>query len=203
MSRWEQHRFAVGHLAIGYITSKASSKLLKIEIDIPMIFTLSVIPDIDLLIPHLQHRGPTHSIIVALVIFIPIFILYKRKAIPYFIALIGHALIGDYMSGSGTQLLWPITTQNFGADMNIASPANIAAEWTLFIVLTIMILETRDIAKLFKPHRSNLILLIPTFTVLLPTFLSFPLEVPFLLIPPHVAYIAMFIISVVVDLVQR
>jgi hypothetical protein len=38
----------------------------------------------------------------------------------------------------------------------------------------------------------NLVLTVPIFTVLLPTFLGFPLRVPILLVPPHLFYLAIF-----------
>jgi hypothetical protein len=161
---------------------------------------LSVVPDIDLLIPFIQHRGPTHSIITSLIIFVPIFAIYHKKATPYLIALIQHSLIGDYIAGGGTQLLWPITTQQFGTGLSIKSPTNITMEWVIFLTSMILLLKTNDTAKLLKPHNSNLTLTIPTFTVLLPTFLSFPLDVPASLIPPHLVYMAIFLASITIDL---
>jgi membrane-bound metal-dependent hydrolase YbcI (DUF457 family) len=161
---------------------------------------LSVVPDIDLLIPFIEHRGPTHSIIASLIIFVPIFAIYHKKAIPYFIALIQHSLIGDYIAGGRVQLLWPITTQYFGTSLNIKSQTNITIEWAIFITSMIIMLKTNDTAKLLEPHNSNLILIIPAFTVLLPTFLSFPLDVPASLIPPHLVYMAIFLVSITIDL---
>ncbi|MEM1590234.1 MAG: metal-dependent hydrolase, partial [Candidatus Bathyarchaeia archaeon] len=155
-----------------------SSRLLKTELNMPLALTLSVIPDIDILIPFIEHRGQTHSIITALIIFAPIFAIYHKKATPYFIALIQHFLIGDYIAGGGIQLLWPITTQRFGISLSIKSTINITAEWMTFLASSIILLKTKDLTKLLQPHNSNLILTIPTFTVLLPTFLSFPLHVP-------------------------
>jgi hypothetical protein len=55
---------------------------------------------------------------------------------------------------------------------------------------------------LFRPHRSNLVLAVPTFTVLLPIFLSYPLEVPALLILPHLVYTFMFLVIIVIELVR-
>lgn len=54
--------FAVGHVAFEYITGISSVKPLKGG-NIPVIWTLSLLPDIDFLIPGLQHRGPTRSLI--------------------------------------------------------------------------------------------------------------------------------------------
>jgi len=109
--------YAVGHLSLGYIISKSASKVLRTEINLPLIFTLSVIPDIDILIPFIEHRGPTHSILAMLIIFIPVFILYGKRVAPYLLALIQHPLIGDYFVGGKIQLFWPITTNRYGIEL--------------------------------------------------------------------------------------
>jgi membrane-bound metal-dependent hydrolase YbcI (DUF457 family) len=192
--------FAVGHLAFGYVLSKTSAKLLKTKLNIPLALTLSVIQDIDILVPFLEHRGPTHSIIASLIIFAPILAVYRKKATPYLTALIQHSLIGDYIAGSGTQLLWPITTQRFGTGLSIKSQMNITIELVIFFASMIIMLKTMDTATLLQPHNSNLILTIPTFTALLPTFLSFPIDVPASLILPHLVYMAIFLASIAIDL---
>ena len=197
---WEAKSYAVGHFALGYVLSKTSAYVTKTKLNIPVIITLSVIPDVDVLIPFLQHRGPTHSIIASLIIFIPIFLVYNKKAIPYFIALIQHSLIGDYIAGGGIQLLWPITLQRYGTGLSIKSQTNITIEWILFLTSMIMMFKAKEIAKHFQPNNSNLTLTIPLFTVLLPTFLSFPLEVPAPLIPPHLVYMAIFSASITMSL---
>jgi membrane-bound metal-dependent hydrolase YbcI (DUF457 family) len=160
---------------------------------------LSIIPDIDILFPFLQHRGPTHSIITASIVFIPIFAVYRERAIPYLVALVQHSLVGDYVAGGRVQLLWPITTQYFGTSTGIRSPTNITLEWVMFLTSMIVMIRTKDTATFFQPHNSNLILFMPTFTALLPTFLGFPLEVPTWLIPPHIFYILLFSASMIID----
>jgi len=96
-----------GHLALGYFAGKITSKITNNETNIPLLWIFSMIPDIDILIPGLVHRGPTHSIIVATAIFTPIMIYYK-KGTSYYASLISHSLIGDYITAYGCQLLWPI-----------------------------------------------------------------------------------------------
>ena len=187
-------------MALGYVLGRASAKLLKTSVNLPLVLTLSVIPDIDLLIPFLEHRGPTHSIVMALAAFVPVLIIYNKKAIPYLLALIQHSLVGDYLMGGQVRLLWPTTMQHYGYEIGITSQTNIALEWVLFLTSTAIMLKTMDAAKFFQPHNSNLILSIPTFTVLLPTFFSYPLEVPTWLIPPHLVYMAIFAASLIIDL---
>jgi len=176
------------------------AKATKTRMNIPLVFTLSVIPDIDILIPFLEHRGPTHSIIAATVVFIPAFALWRKGVLPYFVAYIQHSLIGDFIAGGKTQLLWPLTLQPFGIEISIKSSTNITLEWLTFIIATIVIIKTKDIHAILQPHNSNIILAIPTFTVLLPTFLAFPLEVPIALVPPHLICLTLFVTSLLIDI---
>jgi len=154
---------------------------------------LSVIPDVDILIPYVVHRGPFHSAIMASIIFIPIFALYHKNALPYFIVLIQHSLLGDYIAGGKVQLLWPLTQQTFGLELSIQSPANIIIEWLSFLTATFVMIKTKDVHLLLQPNNSNLILAIPTF-------LAFPLEVSSALIPPHIIFLILFLASLSIDL---
>lgn len=197
-------------MALGYILAKASSKPLKTNLNIPLALTLSVIPDMDILLERinglaslLPHRGPLHSFVAALIAFLPFFVVYRKRAVPYFIALVQHALIGDYLTGGKLQLLWPISQQQFGIDASIQSAQNVALEGILFVVSIAVMVASRDIVRLFQRHVSNLVLAIPTFTVLLPAFLNYPLNVPTLLIPPHMVYTILFSIAILLELFRR
>jgi len=195
-------------MALAYLLGKASAKLLKVNLNIPLILVLSVIPDIDILVDFILkseiHRGPTHSIIAAVVVFIPFFVLYRQKAMPYFAALASHSLIGDFLIGGQIQLLWPLSTNEFGLHelgfpyINIYNPINIALEFTLFALAIIVMLKTHDLFRFFRKNKLNLILIIPIFTVLLPTFVGYPLHVPILLVLPHLFYLVLFSVSVLI-----
>jgi len=191
--------YAVGHLALGYLSGKTASKILNVNVNIPLLFLVSVLPDVDLLIPGLEHRGPLHSVILFSLLFLPIFILFKKRAVPYFVALIQHVLIGDYLTGT-TQTLWPITTNWYGLGMEITSLTNILIEWALFLTSTAILFKTKDAWLLFQQHPSNMILAVPVLTVLLPTLLSFPIYVSPQLVIPHLIYMALFTFSILIDL---
>ena len=185
---------------MGYLSGKASGKLLKTEVNLPLVFMLSVLPDLDLLFPlFLRHRGPTHSILMAFVVFVPFFAVYRRKGVPYFLAFVQHSLIGDYIAGGNVQLLWPVSGQYFGMTIGIESAINMTLEWMFFLVSIIFMVRMGDLAALLQPHNHNLILAVPTFTVLLPTFLRFPLYVPVWLFLPHLIFLCMFLASIFVD----
>ena len=136
---------AIGHIALGYITGKIISKATGQSINIPVIWILSLLPDIDLLIPGLRHRGPTHSIIVALIIFTPLFIIASWKANPYFVALASHSLIGDYFTGK-TQLFWPLSLEwlEYERAMRMGSVFEIFTEFALFAVMIAILILSRD-----------------------------------------------------------
>jgi hypothetical protein len=195
----ETETYAVGHFAFGYVLGKLTTKATKTKMNIPLILMLSVIQDVDILVPYVEHRGPFHSVIMAAIVFLPLLIRYGRTAYPYFLALVQHSLVGDLIAGGRVQLLWPLSSQQLGIEINIKDPANITLEWLIFAVAAVIFLKTKDIHWLLKPHNSNLILAIPTFTVLLPTFLAFPLEVPIALVPPHIICLILFLASLAID----
>jgi hypothetical protein len=193
-------------MALAYLVAKASGKLLKVNFNIPLILVLSIIPDVDIILEFLLgsplHRGPTHSIIIAILVFIPFFIIYRKKAVPYFAALASHSLIGDFFIGGQLQLLWPLSTSEFGLYelgfpyINIYNPIDIALEFALFVIALIVMLKTRDLFHFFRNSKLNLVLFIPIFTVLLPTLASYPLRVPLFLVLPHLFYLVLFSISI-------
>jgi hypothetical protein len=192
--------YAVGHFALGYLTGKLTSKSLDVNVNLPLLFLASVFPDIDILIPGLVHRGPLHSVILFCLVFIPIFAIYKKRAAPYFVAVIQHIIIGDYLIGGDLQLLWPLTTNTYGLPIGMGSLIHVALEWGLFIISMTFMIKTKDIFFLFKPHPSNIIVAIPVMTVLLPSVISFPLYVPLVLLIPHIIYLILFTIPLLVDL---
>jgi hypothetical protein len=105
--------------------------------------------------------------------------------------------MGDFLIGGQLQLLWPLSTRQFGLPyVNIYDPINIVVEFTLFAIATILMVKTRDLFRFFRNRKLNLILTIPIFTVLLPTFLAYPLSVPILLVLPHLFYLVLFAVSV-------
>lgn len=195
--------YAVGHLALGYLTGKLTSRFLKVDANVPLLFVLSIISDTDLLIPNLTHRGPTHSIVVLLLLSFPAFMLYQKRAFPYFVALAQHSIAGDYLTGEGIQLLWPLSrTWYTSAGIGMASPTNILTEWALFLASAATMLTAKDAHALFQEHPSNLLLSVPVLTVLLPSLFHFPLHVPPELLIPHMVFLGLFGPSILVDLLR-
>lgn len=113
-----------------------------------------------------------------------------------------HILIGDFLTGGGIQLLWPITQTWYGIGVPMKDPVNVLVEWVSFLVAVSIMLATRDICKLFKKSQSILLLLVPILTVLLPSLLQFPLIVPPSLLIPHLVYLGFFVASLLIFLIS-
>lgn len=195
----DKSTFAVGHMALGYLTSKASSKALDVRINVSLIFLGSILPDIDLLLG-LQHRGPTHSLIVYATIFVPVFFLFGKRVVPFFASLAQHSLLGDLLTGGGVQLLWPVFSRQYGMPVQITSGLSITLEWVVFLASLALLWKTKDVAGLFQHHPYNLLLTVPLVALILPAFLSFPLTVPPVLIVPHLVFLAILAFSVILDI---
>jgi len=199
-----EQTFAVGHLALGYISGKATSKLLNVNANIPLLFVASIIADIDLLIPGLEHRGPTHSIILFLAIAFPAILVWKKQSLPYLVALASHPLLGDYLTNpsaiKGVQLFFPLSSSWFSGGSEAASLTYVYVELALFIVLLTLMLTTRDITTLIKHHPSNLLLVIPLLTAFIPVFLQFPIPVPPTLIIPHLVLLILLALPIPIDI---
>jgi membrane-bound metal-dependent hydrolase YbcI (DUF457 family) len=205
----ENRLFAVGHMAIAYLLGKGSSVALHVKLNIPAVLVLSILPDIDIIYDFLTgsaiHRGPTHSIVVAALVFIPIFIIFGKKAIPYFLALISHSLIGDFWVGARLFWLFQQTVwvpRDWGPFINIFGIANMVIEITLFVVATLVLYKTGDWKVFFSSDKTNLLLIIPVATVLLPSTIGYPFNNSLLLTEPalalaHLFYLVLFSIAII------
>ena len=142
--------YAVGHFALGYLTGKTTSKALKVNLNMPLLFLASIIPDVDLVLqafmPNLiTHRVETHSIITLTVAMIPFLIIYRKRALPYYVALLSHPLIGDFFTG-GVGLFWPFTDKIYGiTTIDVTSPISISAELILFAVSLFIMIYSKDL----------------------------------------------------------
>jgi len=198
-------------MSIAYLLGKGSSKPLRVKINIPLIMVLSILPDADIVFDYLTgahlHRGPSHSVVVAIFAFIPFFIIYRKKAIPYFLALISHPLIGDFFIGGKLELLWPFTNAKFGLHelggpyISIYMPIDGLIEVILFIVAMVLLVKSNDWKVFFTAHKSNLLLIIPLLTVLLPSTIGYPFSKSLFFFSPilaiaHVILVVLFSVAV-------
>ena len=152
--------YAVGHLALGYIIGRTCSRATGTNANMPLIFALSILPDIDLLLAPRMHRGPTHSLIILAVMATPFLIVWRLKSIPYVAAYAQHLLIGDMIAGT-TQYLWPVSIEEYGFGVVMGSPIEVGLEWAFFLASLILMIELGDFMNMLRPSRSNLLFIVP------------------------------------------
>jgi membrane-bound metal-dependent hydrolase YbcI (DUF457 family) len=150
--------YLLGHFAIGFLAGRAVSRFTNYKVNVPLVLIVSILPDIDLLIPSLPHRGPTHSIILITIIYIPFFILNKRSLV-YFASLASHPLIGDYLTSYGCKILWPISNHYFKAPAYIHIPysMDLTIEFILFIVAAMIMFYDHSRIHVEKAKKSRII----------------------------------------------
>jgi membrane-bound metal-dependent hydrolase YbcI (DUF457 family) len=188
---------------LGYIFGKGSSKLAKVKVNLPLLLAASVLPDVDLILRFIMHRGPTHSIITITVLMIPFFAIYRKQAIPYYAALLSHILIGDFFTG-GIELLWPLSQNWFGAlNYSVTSLTVQITELTLFAATLPIMYKLKDLQSLFKAHNKNWALIIPLGAVLGPLLAlgrAGETAIPTLLAIPSLFYVFLFAYSIFVEI---
>ena len=166
-----------------------------------MLLAASVLPDVDLLLRFLMHRGPTHSLITITVLMIPFFVAYRKQAIPYYAALLSHILIGDFFTG-GVELLWPLSHSWFGAlNLEVTSLPSVVTELVLFVLTLPVMYKLGDLQTLLRYNSKSWALIIPLGAILGP-LLSIGRgqenALPLLLVIPSLFYIVLFSYSLIV-----
>jgi hypothetical protein len=174
-------------------------------INIPLALMLSVLPDIDLFMePMLRHGGPSHSLVMLTVLFLPMILIWKKASIPYLTATASHALIGDYLTRSikttGVQLLFPLTSTWYSAGFEEAGLTYLYSEVALLILFLPLLFATRNMSSFTKNHPSNWLLTIPMLTLALPVLIDFPMHVPIELVIPHLVLMALLTIPILADI---
>jgi len=190
--------FAVGHIALGHITGKVLGKATGHNPSIPLLWTLSLLPDIDFLIPGIIHRGPTHSILLALLLCAPFLIYKPRKAAPYFVALFTHSIVGDFLTNGGVMLLWPISSDMIRHDslFKMGGITESYIELALFAVLILMLVASGDLKKLVTKENSDILLFIPFCTIIIPVMYKYPIRIPGTLLIAHLILLGMMVLSI-------
>jgi len=179
--------YAVGHVALGYLLGKAVARTTGKKLNVPLVWAVSLIPDLDLLVPGLQHRGPTHSLLAIIVISVPLLLLSFRKSLPYLAAFSSHSLIGDFLTDPGIMLFWPMSSQwvKYPEAFAFLARSEVYLEIVLLGPLIVTLVLSKDLSGLLSPKKGNMLLFIPIITIILPSFFRYPLVLPRILIVPH------------------
>jgi membrane-bound metal-dependent hydrolase YbcI (DUF457 family) len=187
---------APGHLAISYFITKIISYSTKTKPDLKIIWILALLPDIDLLIPGIPHRGQTHSVLLQLALFLPIIIYYGRSTLPYLFALLSHSLIGDIVSYSKIMLFWPLDSGWYSVTIPWRYNAYVYyLEAAIFIPFVFFFIQQKDYQRLYNDKSHNLLTLIPATAIIIPIFYNARLITPRSLLTINILALGLLLLS--------
>jgi membrane-bound metal-dependent hydrolase YbcI (DUF457 family) len=175
-------------------------------VNLPLLFVVSVLPDIDLIPLFIMHRGPTHSLVVITLLSLPFLVVYRKQMIPYYLVLLSHVLIGDFITG-GAQMLWPLSENRYGfLYFDVKSTMDSIIEFILFVTSLAFLVKFKDLKKLLLPGISNLTLIIPFGATLGPLLqtaralsLGHEFNLPPLLVVPSLFFLVIFMMAIIVE----
>jgi membrane-bound metal-dependent hydrolase YbcI (DUF457 family) len=134
---------------------------------IPVLLFLSVIPDIDLLFRGfgVEHRTFTHSFLFWLILFMPFFLVFGYKTLPYFIAVASHFTFGDLLMDS-TMIFWPFSQSYLGLNIPMYSRPDIIIEATVLVLALGISYFNGDLSQIFSYNTKYVLMLLPLSIVL-------------------------------------
>jgi len=188
----------VGHISLGYLLGKIIAKGKDIPLNIPAIWAVSLLPDVDFYIPGVRHMGPTHSIVFSLIVFTPIIMFKGWRILPYFLGYISHTIFGDLITNRGIMLFWPISSRlvYLKTPINYVLVYRIYYELFFFALFLIVFYISRDYFRVRHENSAKLLLVIPLTAVVLPLFFDNPIKIPRSLVLPHIIYLGIIIYSI-------
>ena len=137
--------YLLGHMGLGLLSVYMLNKISKVNYSVPLVCLCSILPDIDIFIPFLPHRGPTHSVILPLIL-LPMVLIRFRKGLPYLVSFLSHSLIGDlitsYGGSSKGMYLWPLSNSwvDLGITWDMQSTSESFFEYALFGLMIFLII---------------------------------------------------------------
>jgi hypothetical protein len=136
----------------GYVFGKTSARFLRKEPNLALLILAGALPDFDLFTrqPYgtlLGHHGISHSWLVVILAFLPFFLAFKWRTIPYFISVLQHPLFGDLLANH-VPLLFPHTLSEAGLNLSeINPPLEVGLEILGFTIFLAILIATGDWKK--------------------------------------------------------
>ena len=129
---------------------------------VPLILLLGILSDADLLLGNLGvvHRTVTHSFFFWIIIFVPLFIVFRLKSVPYFVAVVQHFAFGDLLMGK-VMIFWPFNSSWVGFGIPMPSLTDVTLEIAGLILALGIIVYSRDLKRLFSVDKRNTLMLLP------------------------------------------
>ena len=178
--------FFLGHMVWAYVWAAMFAGKCKGKLFIPLVLMLGIAPDIDLLLRSFGviHHTLTHSFFFWLIIFAPFFMVFRRKTMPYFIAIAQHFAFGDLLV-EAVMIFWPFSPSYFGFNIAMPSMLDVALETAGLLLAAGISYYKNDLRRMLSIDIHNLLMFLPLLA-LLTSMLIFAVDWSLI---PLVAYI--------------
>lgn len=140
--------FLLGHACWAYVAGRLVARPLGVNPNFYLLLLLGMLPDIDLILGifDVGHRTLTHSIVFWTGAFVPFFVILRRAALPYFVAVTQHILFGDLIVGR-TPVFWPVSDLKLGLGLSLLSPITLVLEAIGLALLVVFVYKYREPSK--------------------------------------------------------
>ena len=178
--------FFLGHMVWAYAWAAIFAGKRNRKLFIPMVLMLGIMPDIDLFLRGFSvfHHTFTHSFFFWLILFVPFLIIYRRKSVPYFVAVAQHFAFGDFLVGN-VMILWPFSQSYFGFNIAMLSMLDVALETVGLLLAAGISYFNSDLKRMLSIDIHNVLMFLPLLA-LLASMLIFAVDWSII---PLVAYI--------------
>lgn len=135
---------------------------------VPLILLLGVLPDADLFFGRfgIVHHTVTHSFVFWIILFVPFFIVFRLKSIPYFVAVVQHFAFGDILVDK-VMLFWPFKSSLIGLNWGMGSILDVVFESAGLVLMLGIMIYIGDLKRLFSVDRKNRWMVFPFLALLL------------------------------------
>jgi membrane-bound metal-dependent hydrolase YbcI (DUF457 family) len=129
---------------------------------VPAVLMLGILPDADLFLESvgIVHRTVTHSFFFWSILFVPVFIIFRLRAIPYFVAVVQHFAFGDFFMGKA-MIFWPFSSKLVGLNFGMPSTVDVVLETVGLLVAAGVIIYNDDLRRLVSVERRNVFMVAP------------------------------------------
>ena len=167
--------YFLGHMAWAYVWAMIAWALIpgvkrSGKLFVPLVLILGILPDSDLLLGRLGivHRTVTHSFLLWIIIFIPLFIIFGLKSIPYFVAVVQHFAFGDLLMGM-VMIFWPFNSSFIGFNFAMPSVVDVSLEVFGLLLAAGIFIYSGNLRRTVSVDKRNILMVLPLLALLVST----------------------------------
>jgi hypothetical protein len=168
--RWFQGLFFFGHMSWGVVWASLFAKETRSrdKLFFPAILMSSILPDLDAFLVGygVAHHSFFHSILFWVALFLPVFIIFRWKAAPYFVAVLQHFAFGDLLVGE-VMLFWPFDLSYFGNISTLFSLFDVVLEIAGLVLMFSILYFSKDLKSYFSGSLNSVWVFLPLAALVL------------------------------------